>query len=56
MKRGHTDDELVDPLRVEKRGDDLATADQPNILARLLSRTAQEGGNFIVHELYELHA
>src|SRR5438552_15846627 len=35
---GHTDDELVDRLRVKKRGDDLATAHQPDILARLLSK------------------
>src|SRR3989449_5165764 len=35
--RDHTDDELVDRLRVKKRGDDLATPHQPDILARLPS-------------------
>src|SRR5947207_4518815 len=48
----HTDDELVDRLRVKKRGDDLATAHQPDILARLLSKAAHEWTNCIVHELH----
>src|SRR5437660_7974980 len=49
---GHTDDELVDRLRVKKRGDDLATAHQPDILARLLSKTAHEWPDCILHELH----
>src|SRR6266568_1147228 len=49
---GHTDDELVDRLRVKKRGDDLATAHQPDILARLLSQTAHEWADRAVHELH----
>jgi hypothetical protein len=49
---GHTDDELVDRPRVKKRGDDLATAHQPDILARLLSKTAHEWADCIVHELH----
>src|SRR5438034_1867812 len=49
---GHTDDELVDRLRVKKRGNDLATAHQPDILARLLSKTAHEWANCTVHELH----
>src|SRR6059036_506996 len=49
---GHTDDELVDRLRVKKRGDDLATAHQPDILARLLSKTAHEWADCIVHEFH----
>src|SRR6266513_4938542 len=48
---GHNDDELVDRLRVKKRGDDLATAHQPDIPARLLSKTAHEWADCIVHEL-----
>ena len=39
---GHTDDEVVDRLRVKKRGDDLATAHQPDILTRLPSKAAHE--------------
>ena len=50
--RGHTDDELVDRLRVKKRGDDLATAHQPDILARVLSKTAYEWADCTVHELH----
>src|SRR2546422_9114058 len=50
--RGHTDDELVDRVLVKKRGDDLATAHQPDILARVLSKTAQEWADCIVHELH----
>src|SRR3989454_2209240 len=49
---GHTDDELVDRLRVKKRGDDLATAHQPDILARLLSKAAHEWADCIVHDLH----
>jgi len=48
----HTDDELVDRLRVKKRADDLATTHQPDILARLLSKTANEWADGIVHELH----
>src|SRR5438309_11481678 len=49
---GHTDDELVDRLRVKKRGDDLATAHQPDILACVLSKTIHERTDCIVHELH----
>jgi hypothetical protein len=48
----HTDDELIDRLRVKKRGDDLSTAHQPNILARLLSKMPHEWADCIVHELH----
>src|SRR5207249_10318765 len=48
----HTDDELVDRLRVKKRGDDPATAHQPDILARLRSKAAHEWPDGIVHELH----
>jgi hypothetical protein len=48
---GHTDDKLVDRLLVKKGGDDLAAAHQPDILARLLSETAHEWADGIVHEL-----
>ena len=36
------DDELVDSIRVEKRGDDLAAAHQPNILACPFSKAIHE--------------
>ncbi len=49
---GHADDELVDRLLVKKRGDDLAAAHQPDILATSLSKTAQEWADCIVHELH----
>src|SRR5205085_6416732 len=49
---GHTDDELVNRLRVKKRGDDLAAAHQPDILARLRSKTAHEWADCVVHELH----
>src|SRR5215212_8955503 len=39
----HTDDELVDRLLVEKGGDELPAAHQPDILARMLSKAADEG-------------
>src|SRR5712675_1877113 len=48
---GHTDDELVERLRVKKRGDDLAAAHQPDILAGLLSKSRHEWADCIVHEL-----
>src|SRR2546430_5379003 len=50
--RDHSDDELVDRVRVKKRGDDLATAHQPDILARLLSKTAHEWADCSVDELH----
>src|SRR5437764_14449251 len=50
----HADDELVDRLRVKKRGDDLATAHKPDILASLLSKTTHEWADRIVHELHAL--
>src|SRR4030095_14367891 len=36
----YTDDELVDRVLVKKGGDELAAAHQPDILARMLSKTA----------------
>ena len=48
----HSDDELVDRLRVKKGGDELAAAHQPDILARLLSKTAHECSDCTVHELH----
>src|SRR5438034_1925051 len=50
--RDHTDDELVDCLHVKKRGDDIATAHQPDILARLRSKAAHEWADGIIHELH----
>lgn len=49
---GHGDDELVDRLLVEKRSNELAAAHQPDILARLLSKTAYEWTDCSVHELH----
>src|SRR6266849_2018945 len=49
---GHTDDELVDRLLVKKGSDELAAAHQPDILARLLSKTAHEWADCTVHELH----
>lgn len=40
--RGNTDDEFVDRLLVKKRRYQLAAAHQPDILARLRSKTAHE--------------
>src|SRR5438477_601832 len=48
----HTDDELVDRLRVKKRGDDLAAPHQPDILARPRSKATHEWPDGIVHELH----
>ena len=48
----HTDDELVDRVRVKKGGDELAAAHQPDILARFLSKTPYEPADFTVHELH----
>ena len=48
----HSDDELVDRLRVKKPGDDLATAHQPDVLARPLSKAAHEWPDGILHELF----
>src|SRR5437899_7572355 len=50
--RDHADDELVDRLRVKKRGDDLATPHQPDILARLPSNAAHDWPDGIVHDLH----
>ena len=50
--RNDANDELVDRLRIKKRGDDLAAAHQPDILARLLSKTAHEWADCTVHELH----
>src|SRR5262245_13386132 len=49
---GHTDDELVDGVLVKKGGDELAAAHQPDILARMLSKTAYEWADCTVHELH----
>src|SRR5204863_6282837 len=35
----YVDDELVDRARIQKGGDDVATAHQPDVLARLRSKT-----------------
>src|SRR5206468_6835760 len=48
--RDHPDDELVDRVLVEKRGDELTAAHQPDVLARLLSKTAHERADRTVHE------
>jgi hypothetical protein len=48
----HTDDELVDRVLVEKGGDELAAAHQPDILARVLSKTAHEWADCAAHELH----
>src|SRR5690242_8104149 len=50
--RGHTDDELVDHVLVKTGGDELAAAHQPDILARLLSKTAHEWAECPAHELH----
>jgi hypothetical protein len=50
--RDHADNELVDDLLVKKGGDDLAAAHQPDILARLLSKTAHEWADCLGHELH----
>ena len=49
---GHTDDKLVDRVLVQKGGDEFAAAHQPDILARLLSKTAYERADCAVHELH----
>jgi hypothetical protein len=49
---GHTDDELVDRLLVKKGGDEFAAAHQPDILARVLSKTAYERADCTAHELH----
>src|SRR5260221_4324990 len=48
---GPSDGELIDHLLVNKGGDDLAAAHQPDVLARLLSKTAHELADCTVHEL-----
>src|SRR5258708_728293 len=50
--RGHADDELVDRAIVKKGGDELASAHQPDVLARLLSKTAYERADRTAHELH----
>jgi hypothetical protein len=49
---GHADDELVDRVVVKKGGDQLAASHQPDILARLVSKTAHEWADCTVHELH----
>src|SRR5437764_14483179 len=51
--RGHTDDELVDHVLVKTGGDELAAAHQPDVLARLLSKTAYEWAGCPAHELHD---
>src|SRR4030095_830778 len=48
---GHTDDEIVDCLLVKKRGDELAAAHQPDILAGERSKTVHKWADGIVHKL-----
>jgi len=48
----HADDELVNRPLFKKGGYELAPAHQPDILARLLSKTAHEWADFTVHELH----
>src|SRR5438046_205423 len=50
--RDHADDELVDRLLVKKGGDEVAAAHQPDILARLVSKTAHEWADCTIHELH----
>src|SRR6266571_554524 len=50
--RDDTDDERVDRMFVKKRGDQLAVAYQPDILTRLLPKTAHECADCTVHELH----
>ena len=50
--RGHTDDKLIDRPLVKKGGDELTSAHQPDIFARLLSKTAHEWADCTVHELH----
>src|SRR5262245_27273745 len=47
-----TDDELVDRLLVEKGGDEFAAAHQPDVLALLLPKTADEPADFTFHEFH----
>src|SRR6266513_1405078 len=46
----HADDELVDRVLVKKGGDELAAAHQPDILARVLAKTAHEWADCTIHE------
>src|SRR5262249_3756944 len=48
----HTDDELVDHLLVQKGGDELAAAHQPDVLAGMLAKTAYEGADGAADELH----
>src|SRR4051812_20821613 len=49
---GHdADHELVDRLCIEERGDDLAAAHEPDVLARLRPQSAHERADCLVHEL-----
>src|SRR5947207_2449965 len=47
----HADDELVDRLLIQKGGNELAAAHQPDILTRLLSKMAHKWADCTVHEL-----
>src|SRR5262249_39063363 len=48
--RDHTDDELVDRLRIEERGDELTAAHQPDVLAGLVAQPAGERTDRTAHE------
>src|SRR5436190_2385767 len=48
----YVDDELVDRARIQKGGDDVATAHQPDVLAKLRSKTVDERADRLAHELH----
>src|SRR6266571_3889159 len=48
--RNDADDELVDRLRIEKRGDDFTAAHQPDILALAFSQAMHEHRDCLVGE------
>lgn len=50
--RNDTDYELVNGVFIEKGGDELSAAHQPDILARLLSKMAYEWTDCAIHELH----
>ena len=49
--RDDADDEFVDCALVEKGGDEVAAAHQPDVLAGLLSKAAHERADGLAHEL-----
>src|SRR5262245_64962660 len=50
--RGHADDELVDRVLVQKGGDELAAAHQPDVLSGRLPETADERADGTARELH----